>query len=148
MLRVQLRNYHGNIRFPAVCAVVGNHGNLSLCISLLELDYSRLVHIDGTENKIDLLGDRRNVGSIGDNHAAHALGHGILHLPVISDRILITLSRGTGTCGENCQIKIGVVLQQHYKALPYHTGSADYACTELLFNSKHDICLSDLSIIK
>ena len=145
---VDLGHEHGNVGSPTVSGVIREHGGFSLCISLLELDYSRLVHIDGTENKIALLGDRRNVGSIGDNHAAHALGHGILHLPVISDRILITLSRGTGTCGENCQIKIGVVLQQHYKALPYHTGSADYACTELLFNSKHDICLSDLSIIK
>ena len=67
VIRVNLRDYHRNIRCPAVSAVVGNHRSLCLRVSFLDSADLFLCHINGAEYEINGLGYRIHVVYIHNN---------------------------------------------------------------------------------
>ena len=120
MLWVDLRHYHGNIRRPAMGAVVGYHRRLRLGICLLDGLYLILCHVHGAEYKIN---SRRNLFHliyIHHNQLFNSLRHGGSHLPAVSHCFLI---RPAGRAGAGCHchyLEPRMVLQKGDETLPHH----------------------------
>jgi hypothetical protein len=56
-------------------------------------------------------------------HIEYSFGASIRHLPSAEYCLAVLLSRGARSCNKGVDFKIWVVVQKHYEALTYHTGS-------------------------
>ena len=124
VLRIDFRHYHGNIRGPAVCAVVGYHRGFRFRIFLFNLFDLFLCHINGAENKIHLSGNLFHFVDIHNHDFLNRFRHGSGHFPSVTHGILISFACGSGTCSNCGHFKPGMILQQGYKTLSHHTCSA------------------------
>ena len=92
MLRVYLRDHHGNVRCPAVSAVVGNHRSLRFCVSLLNGLDLILCHIHCAEYKINTGSYLFYLVYIHYNQLLNRLRHRSCHLPAAAYGLLVCLS--------------------------------------------------------
>ena len=124
VLRIDLRNDHGDILCPAVRAVVGDHGGLVLRVIFLDGADLVLGHIHRGEAEIHLCRDSSHLVDIDDLHALILFGHGDIQLPAAADRFLVSLAGASGAGGQDCDIKPGMVLENGQETLSHHSGCA------------------------
>ena len=89
VIGIDLGHHHGHIRGKAVCAVVGDHRALGLCIGFFQCLDLILRHVDGAENEIHLRGNFFHLGSVCHDHLLHALRHGGGHGPAGANGLLV-----------------------------------------------------------
>ena len=124
-LRGNHRNNHRHVRGHAVCRVVGANRALQLCIAFLERTDFILLHINRTEDKINL---GRNLlcvrRCIIHHHVSVLCRHFGFHFPATLARFCIGLALvATGCCQCN-DIEPRMVLQKKRKPLTDHAGRA------------------------
>ena len=124
MLGVYLGDDHRNVRGPAVGAVVGDDGALGLGVLLLEGEDLFLLHIDGGEDKIDVLHHVRNVRGILDDDGLRALGHRLIERPLSANGLLIGLARAARARRDSSQLEPRVIGDQRDVALTHHAGAS------------------------
>ena len=132
VLRIDLRDDHGNIRCPAVRAVVGDYR--SLCFGIFFLDGTDLVllHIHGAEAEINFRCYCLHVLHIFDNDLPYGFRDRSIHLPSSGDTFFISLAGASGARRDRCYLKPGVIFQERDKPLADHTCSAEDANTKFL----------------
>ena len=123
---VDLGDDHGDVGREAVRRVVGDDGDLELCIRFLEGADLLLLHIDGAEHEVDFSDQavciRRGVE---DDHLLGIGGDGAGHGPFMADGLFIFLSRRACARKQGDGGEPGVVFEQGDKALPDHARCAD-----------------------
>ena len=137
VVRVDLRHDHGHIRGKAVCAVVGDHRALGLCVSLFQCLDLGLGHIDCAEDEIDLRSDLFHLGGIQHDHLLDALGHRGSHCPAAANGLLIGLACAAAGRGQRGQLEPGMILKQGHKTLPHHARCANDTNFILFFHFQH-----------
>ena len=123
---VDLGDDHGNVGRETVCGIVGDDGDLELCIRFLEGADLLLLHIDGTEHEIDFackaLCVRRRIEH---DHLLRVLGDGAGHRPLAADGLFIRLARGARACEQGDGGEPGVSFEKGHETLTDHSRSAD-----------------------
>ena len=126
MFGVDFGDDHGNVGRETVRRIVGDDGDLELCIRFLEGADLLLLHIDGAEHEIDFaykaLCIRRRVE---DDHLLRIGGDGAGHRPFMADRFFIGLARGARACEQGDGGEPGMAFEQRHEALTDHSRSAD-----------------------
>ena len=138
MVSINLRDHHGNVGSPAVCAVIGDHGDLCLGVRLLQSLDLILLHIDSAENKGNELLDSCDVLGADNDHVLIFFGQGSGHFPSAVQSLLVGFTRITGRRDQSGDFKIGVILKQGQKTLTNHArcaNDADFA----FFHSKFSL---------
>ena len=122
MLAVDLRDHHGDIRCPAMRAVVGDDRCLGLRVQILDRADLFLGHVHCGKYKIDIRRDRVYLVDVADDHVLYLLRHRSIHFPLSADCLLIGLPRAPAARREDADLIPGVLGKQCDKALPDHTG--------------------------
>ena len=121
MLRVDFRNYHRNIRCPAVCTVVGN--NRCLCLGILFLDSLDLIfrHINCGKYKVNSSCNLLYLVDIHNYQLLHCLRHRSIHFPSAAYSLLVGLACTSGACCHSNHLKPRMILQKRNKSLTNHS---------------------------
>ena len=124
VLRVDLRHYHGNVRCPAVSAVVGNDRSLSLCIGFLDGFDLLFGHINCGKYKIYSGSNLLYLVYIHNDQFLHCFRHRSIHFPAAADCFFVSFSGSSGACCHRHYLKPGMIFQKGNETLAYHSGSA------------------------
>ena len=116
---------NGNVGGPAVGAVIGHDGCLSLRVLFLDGLDLVLGHIDGAEAEIHLGCHIFHVLDILYDDIADRLGHGNLEFPASLYTLAVSLACTAGACRDGCHFKPGVILQEGNKSLSHHSRAAE-----------------------
>ena len=117
-------------------AVVRDDRRFGLGVFFLDGADLFLGHIDRREDKINVRGDRLDLGDVAYRHAGHLLRHRHGHLPLVADRFRVGLAGASCARGDLFYLKPRMVLQNLDKPLTDHSGSAKYSNLQLLFHNK------------
>ena len=135
MLRVDFRNHHGHILRPAVGGVVGNDGAFQSGVLFLQGADFFLFHIHGAETEVHHPGQLFGVRlGIQHHQRLRFLRAGNIQRPAGGDGLPIGFPGASGAGGNGGKLEPGVVFQQGYKPLAYHTRTADDTDFVLLHN--------------
>ena len=121
VLRVDFRNYHRNIRCPAVCTVVGN--NRCLCLGILFLDCLDLFfrHINCGEYKVNSSCNFLYLVDIHNDQFLYCLRHRSIHFPSAAYSLLVGLACASRACCYSNHLKPRVILQKRNESLTNHS---------------------------
>ena len=132
MFGIDLRNDHGDIRGPAVGAVVGNNGGLCLRVRFLDGADLLLGHVDRAEAEIHFRRDRVHILHVFDNDVPDRLGDRLIQFPSAFHRLGIGLARAAGTCRDGGHLEPGVIVQKGNESLSDHAGTAQDTYSQFL----------------
>ena len=136
VLGVDLRDDHGNIRGPAVGAVVGNDRRLCFGILFFNGTDRVLGHVNRAEAEIHLGGDRFDILDILYNDLPDGFGDGCIHLPSSLDTFFVGLACASRAGRDRSDLEPGVILQKGDESLADHSGSAKDTCAKFLVHFK------------
>ena len=126
VLRVQFRDDHGDVFGVAMCAVVRNDRNVSLCVLLFESRGGFFGHVDSTEDEVDHLADLLDVVlCVHDDDVLELFRHRGLELPFGADGVFVRLAGRTGTGRERNDVEPRMTREEGGEALTDHAGGAD-----------------------
>ena len=134
MLHVNLRYDHGDVRRPAVRAVVGYDRSLRLRVGFLDPADLILAHIDCGEDHVNLRSYLLHFRNVHHCHPGNLLRHRRFHLPAAADRLLIGFSGAARTRRQGGDLKIRMIRKQRDKTLAYHAGCSENSCFQFLFH--------------
>ena len=124
MLGIDLRNDHGDIRGPAVRAVIRHHGDLVLRVFVLDLTDLFFLHVDCAEHEVHVRGHGVNVADVTDRQIRNFFRNRNGHLPAAFHRLAVGLSRRARARSQAHELKPRMIRQQRHEALAHHTGRA------------------------
>ena len=121
VLRIDFRNYHRNVRCPAVCAVVGHNRCLCLCIFFLDRLDLILRHINCGKYKVNSSCNLLNLVDIHNNQLLYCLRHRSIHFPSAAYSLLVGLACASRACRYSNHLKPRVILQKRNESLTNHS---------------------------
>ena len=126
VIGVDLGNDHGHVGCRAVRGVVGNDGDLRLCVALFQRLDLLFFHIDRAEYEIDFFFDLLKIRfRVVDDHVREFFGDGGGHRPAFADRVFIFFPRGRGGSRQSGDAEPGVLRKQKTESLTDHSCRAD-----------------------
>ena len=141
MLRVDLRNHHRHIRCPTVRAVIGNDRSFCLRILLLNLLNLFLCHVHCGKYEIDLCRNLLHFVDIHNHNLFHCFRHRCVHLPAVSDCLLISLAGTSRARCDRCHFKPRMILQQRNKSLTNHTCTTQNTNSQLFTHDSSNLLI-------
>ena len=133
---VDFRNDHRNVLGEAVCAVVGDNRALQLCIFFFQCADDILLHINGTERKVNLGSELLGIVlSVIEDHVLHIFRNRNSHLPAAFNSLCIGLALVAAARCDCDDAEPRMICEQGSKTLTNHTGCADNADI-ILFHEK------------
>ena len=127
VIRIDFRNHHRNIRSPSMSRVVRYYRSLKLCDLFFKSTDLVLLHINSTEDKINLLTDFFNIISTLNDHILHVRRHLTVDLPSSLYRLGIRFTGRTRRSNHRYTLKPRMIIQQRDKSLSYITCCANNA---------------------
>ena len=144
-LHIDLRHDHGDVRRPAVRAVVGYDRSFRLRVSFLDPADLILAHIDCGEDHVNLRSYLLHFRDVHHCHPGNLLRHRRFHLPAAADRLLIGFSGAARTRRQGGDLKIRMIRKQRDKTLAYHAGCSENSCFQFLFHGFSSCSITQIS---